>query len=67
VNRTTCSIIGLLSVVCAFGVAAETKPSAQSRNPSFQKIQLTDKFWAEGAAVGDSTRDGYNDVVYGPY
>jgi hypothetical protein len=67
VNRTTCSTIGLLSVVCAFGVAVETKPSAQSRSPAFQKIQVTDKFWAEGAASGDLDRDGYNDVVAGPY
>ena len=65
-NRTTCSTI-LLSVVCAFGVAAATQPSAQSRSPAFQKIQVTDKFWAEGAAAGDLNRDGYNDVVAGPY
>jgi hypothetical protein len=67
VNRTTCSTIGLLSVICAFGVAVETKPSAQSRSPAFQKIQVTDKFWAEGSAAGDFDRDGYNDVVAGPY
>ena len=66
-NTTTLSTIGLLSVVCAFGVAVATKPSAQSSSPAFQKIQVTDKFWAEGAAVGDLDRDGYNDVVSGPY
>ena len=66
-NTATLSTIGLLSVVCAFGLAADTKPSAQSSSPAFQKIQVTDKFWAEGAAVGDLNRDGYNDVVSGPY
>ena len=66
-NTTTLSTIALLSVVCAFGVAVDTKPSAQSSSPAFQKIQVTDKFWAEGAAVGDLNRDGYNDVVSGPY
>lgn len=66
-NTTTLSTLGLLSVVCAFGVAVATKPSAQSSSPAFQKIQVTDKFWAEGAAVGDLDRDGYNDVVSGPY
>jgi hypothetical protein len=66
-NTTTLSTIGLLSVVCAFGLAVNTKPSAQSSSPAFQKIQVTDKFWAEGAAVGDLNRDGYNDVVSGPY
>ncbi len=34
---------------------------------SFQKIQLTDKFWAEGADFGDFNHDGIADVVYGPY
>ena len=54
-------------VVGAFGVAVDTKPSAHSSSPAFQKIQVTDKFWAEGAAAGDLDRDGYNDVVAGPY
>ncbi|MEI9895479.1 MAG: VCBS repeat-containing protein [Chthoniobacter sp.] len=33
----------------------------------FTKIQLTDQFWAEGAAIGDFNHDGKMDVVYGPY
>jgi len=34
---------------------------------TFEKIQLTDKFWAEGAAIGDINRDGHSDVIAGPY
>jgi len=34
---------------------------------SFKKIQLTDKFWAEGANFGDFNHDGQMDVVCGPY
>jgi putative membrane-bound dehydrogenase-like protein len=34
---------------------------------SFQKIQLTDQFFAEGANYGDFNRDGVMDVVSGPY
>src|SRR5687768_16333356 len=34
---------------------------------SFKKIQLTDKFWAEGAHFGDFNKDGTMDVVSGPY
>lgn len=34
---------------------------------SFQKIQLTDQFWSEGATYGDFNRDGQGDVVSGPY
>ncbi len=34
---------------------------------SFRKIQLTDKFWSEGATIGDLNRDGKMDVVSGPF
>jgi hypothetical protein len=34
---------------------------------SFRKIQLTDKFWSEGAHFADLNRDGHADVVSGPF
>jgi hypothetical protein len=34
---------------------------------TFPRQQLTDQFWAEGAAFGDLNHDGVNDIVYGPY
>jgi hypothetical protein len=34
---------------------------------SFKKIQLTDKFWSEGASFGDFNHDGKMDVVSGPF
>ena len=34
---------------------------------SFKKIQLTDKFWSEGANFGDFNHDGKMDIVSGPY
>jgi hypothetical protein len=34
---------------------------------SFKKIQLTDKFWAEGATFGDFNKDGVMDIVSGPF
>jgi len=34
---------------------------------SFQKIRLTDQFWAEGANFGDFNHDGVMDVVAGPF
>jgi hypothetical protein len=33
----------------------------------FQRIQLTDVYFSEGAGAGDLNRDGHADVVYGPY
>src|SRR5947208_3485683 len=34
---------------------------------SFKKIQLSDKFWCEGATFGDFNHDGKIDIVAGPY
>ncbi len=34
---------------------------------TFERIQLTDVYYSEGAAVGDIDRDGHVDLVYGPY
>jgi hypothetical protein len=34
---------------------------------TFEKIQLTDQFWCEGANFGDFNRDGKSDVVSGPF
>ena len=33
----------------------------------FKRLQLTDKFYAEGASAGDFNKDGKMDVVSGPY
>ena len=33
----------------------------------FEKKQLTDEFWSEGANFGDFNRDGENDIVSGPH
>src|SRR5215212_9863726 len=34
---------------------------------SFKKLQLSDKFFCEGASFGDFNRDGVMDIVSGPY
>ena len=36
-------------------------------DPNFRMQQLTDIFYAEGAAIGDINRDGKMDVVAGPF
>src|SRR5436305_7167973 len=50
----------LLCTTCFVG-AAEYKVH------TFKKIQLSDKFWSEGATFGDFNHDGKMDVVSGPY
>jgi HEAT repeat protein len=34
---------------------------------AFERVQITDKFWAEGASFGDFNRDGNMDIVSGPF
>lgn len=50
--------------------AALLTGTLQAATPSlvtFQKQQLTDQFWAEGANAGDFNHDGVKDIVYGPF
>ena len=50
-------IVGLLNVV---GLAAD-------KVPTFRKLQLSDKFYCEGAYYADFNRDGKMDIVAGPF
>ncbi|HWY77189.1 MAG TPA: VCBS repeat-containing protein, partial [Verrucomicrobiae bacterium] len=58
--KTSVAALALLGgVVCV--------RAADAPNQTFKKIQLTDKFWSEGANFGDFNHDGIMDVVSGPY
>jgi hypothetical protein len=48
----------------ALGIATA---AAQEKTPTFRKIQITDKFWSEGANFADFNHDGKMDVVSGPF
>jgi len=41
--------------------------AVEAATPTFRKVQLTDKFHAEAAGIGDIDKDGHGDAVYGPY
>jgi hypothetical protein len=58
--KFTAALAGLF--VIAASVSAETQ-----LKHSWKRMQLTDRFWAEGATFGDLNRDGKMDVVAGPY
>ena len=55
------ALLPLLALAAA-AHAADPVPGGE-----FTKIQVTDQFWAEGAAFGDFNKDGKMDVCYGPY
>lgn len=48
-------------------VLGVTAVAVQAVEPQFKKVQLTDKFYSEGAWYADFNRDGKMDVVSGPY
>jgi len=51
-----------LGLTCSTSFSAETYVLH-----SFKKLQLTDRFWSEGADFGDFNRDGKMDVASGPF
>ncbi len=54
-------VLALVPVLTAFGAGQDYVLH------SFKKIQLSDKFYAEGANAGDFNHDGKLDVVAGPF
>lgn len=54
----------LLLSISANAVAQEARSGSEV---TFEKLRLTDKFYAEGAGIGDMNQDGQGDAIYGPY
>src|SRR5438552_2751078 len=54
-------------VLSGFLSATAVVSAANYSIHSFKKIQLSDKFWSEGASFGDFNHDGKMDIVSGPY
>src|SRR5436190_12240510 len=59
----------MFKIFCGALLISVTPCLVQSKEilHTFKKIQLTDKFWAEGATYGDFNHDGKMDVAYGPF
>src|SRR5687768_17273335 len=58
-------IVSCVSAV--LGLVSVANSAEQYTLHSFQRIQLSDQFFCEGANYGDFNHDGVMDVVSGPY
>ncbi len=56
-----------LSVALAIAALSQVVCLAADNVPAFRKIQLSDKFYCEGAYYADFNRDGKMDIVAGPF
>ncbi|MDX1951169.1 MAG: VCBS repeat-containing protein [Verrucomicrobiota bacterium] len=54
-------LLSLLFLSPLLSFAGDSSPS------KFERKQLTDEFWSEGAHIGDFNKDGKNDIVSGPF
>ncbi|MDB6057951.1 MAG: repeat protein, partial [Verrucomicrobiales bacterium] len=61
-----CHSFDVKLIFAAIALAATVQANAEKVH-TFQKIQLSDEFWSEGANFGDFNRDGKMDIVSGPY
>ena len=59
--------LGCMGTLIACLLAAPTAAAEKRLVHTFDKLQISDQFFAEGAAFGDFTHDGVMDIVYGPY
>jgi hypothetical protein len=56
-----------LAIAAAVGAVLGTIHAAESKGAKFERKELSNEFWSEGANFGDFNKDGQNDVVSGPY
>ena len=65
-NHITCGVVASWILT---GVLIGWSPVVRGEQVihEFEKLVLTDKFYSEGAGVGDFNRDGKMDIVAGPY
>ena len=60
-------LLALIGVAFTCALSADAPTSGEKTLRDFKRIALTDQFWCEGASFGDFNRDGFNDIVAGPW
>jgi hypothetical protein len=61
------NFMGRIAFLIALVSLGETGRGAERQMHSFQRVQLSDVYFSEGANAADVNRDGQADVVCGPY
>lgn len=64
-NKPSILSLGVAIIMLFFLLNAQSNEAGKAY--TFEKIQLSSTFYAEGAGIGDLNRNGQNDVVCGPY
>ncbi|MBI3465889.1 MAG: VCBS repeat-containing protein [Planctomycetes bacterium] len=68
IRHIACKLKLALLVAMFLATAIETRGApATDATVSFQRIDVTDVFWSEGAHYGDFNHDGKMDICAGPY
>ena len=62
-NQAMKQIAFLVAVTCL----VFSSPFSEAKEPKYTKLVLSDQFYAEGAYYGDFNKDGFLDVVAGPF
>ncbi len=58
----------ITACICGFSLCQQAYGQQKSEGlHSFEKLQISSTFYAEGAGIGDINQDGNPDVVAGPY
>jgi hypothetical protein len=60
-------LCALLAEACLLGASSRSLTAEDRVLHHFERKQLTDTYYSEGANAGDVNHDGQPDIVYGPY
>ena len=60
-------VLAAVSLIVTASLAAAASSNAETPPVEFERQQLSEHYWSEGASFGDVNRDGVPDAVSGPF
>lgn len=66
IRRADVGVLFILASVVHFAFA-QNSGAVKAPSLRFQKVQISEYFWLEGAAVADLNSDGHIDIIAGPF